>query len=336
MAEGTDSISVAVCTHNGAAFVAEQLESIAAQTRLPDEIVVCDDRSHDDTVTIVEQFAAIAPVPLRLVINSAKLGVVKNFEQAIASCGGDLIALCDQDDIWLPEKLARLEAEFDRAPEVGLVFSDAELVDENGRRLKRRLWEQIGFERAERERLRKGRGLADLLAGATVTGATMAFRSIFKNLILPIPDDLSIIHDAWIALLIASVTEVWPMEEPLVLYREHTEQQVGPRPRKISAGGLSAVTTGTASAAAVRSNPYDATLKLAGAARARLGGIDKYDSRKARATLDAVTKHFETRKGLSRHLSARLPAVLRELLTMRYFRFSSGVWSAAKDIVRKS
>lgn len=101
------SISVAMCTYNGSAFLQEQLDSIAAQTRLPDELVICDDGSSDSTVDIVERFAHGVSFRVQLFRNPQNLGSTRNFEQAMRLCTGDLIALSDQDDVWMPEKLAR-------------------------------------------------------------------------------------------------------------------------------------------------------------------------------------------------------------------------------------
>src|SRR5687767_2196446 len=265
-----ERFSVAMCTYGGARFVGAQLESIAAQTRPPDELVVCDDRSPDETAAVVERFARTAPFPVRLHVNERNLGTTKNFERAVALCEGGLIALCDQDDVWLPEKLARLEAEFARRPRAALVFSDAEVADEAARPVGRRLWESVRIGRAELERLREGKGLGDLLSGATVTGATAALRASLRRLALPIPDDLPVIHDAWFALLAACVAEVSPVEEPLVLYRCHAGQQVGPLGRRAAVGGFRAVAAGETRRALARPNPYEATLAVARAARKRL------------------------------------------------------------------
>jgi glycosyltransferase involved in cell wall biosynthesis len=101
-------ISIALCVCNGARFLGEQLSSLCAQRRLPDEVVVGDDASDDDSVAIIEKFSAEAPFPVRLIRNSSRLGVRGNFQKVIAHCVHDLIALCDQDDVWLPEKLAVL------------------------------------------------------------------------------------------------------------------------------------------------------------------------------------------------------------------------------------
>jgi glycosyltransferase involved in cell wall biosynthesis len=333
-----ETFSVAMCTYNGARFVGAQLASIAAQTRPPDELVVCDDRSPDETASIVERFASDASFPVRLHINELNLGTTKNFERAISLCTGDLIALCDQDDVWLPSKLARLEAEFARAPHVGLVFSDAEVVDEDARLTGRRLWESVQIDRAERERLRAGKGLGDLLSGATVTGATAALRARFRALVLPIPEDLPVIHDAWIALLVACVACVSPVDEPLVLYRRHAGQQVGPLGRMTRAGGLRAFAAGEVRGALRRANPYEATLAVACAVRRRLleRQAEEFDAERSLAELDARIAHLEARRGLPRARLRRAGTVLRELLTLRYHRYSYGMASAAKDLLART
>src|SRR5688572_4846600 len=216
-----------MCTYNGARFVREQLDSIAAQTRLPDELIICDDASQDSTVEIIRAFSAHAPFPVRLVINEQTLGSTSNFEKATGLCSGEIIAFADQDDVWKPEKLHLLEVEFAKRPDVGLVFSDAEIVDEKLHPIGHRMWNEVGFGERQKQLIREGRALDVLLPGWSVTGATMAFRSKFRNLILPIPTSLPMIHDGWIALMVAAVAEVEFIDEPLILYRQHSGQQIG-------------------------------------------------------------------------------------------------------------
>jgi hypothetical protein len=326
-----------MCTYEGARFICAQLDSIAAQTRPPDELVVCDDRSTDETVQIVERFAAGATFPVRLHVNERNLGSTKNFERAISLCDGDLVALCDQDDVWLPRKLARLEEEFARRPRAALVFSDAEVADESARPTGRRLWESVRIGGEELGRLRAGKGLGELLSGATVTGATAALRADLRRLVLPIPEGLPLIHDAWIALLAACVAEVWPVEEPLVLYRRHAGQQVGPLGRRTTTGGLRAFVAGEAAEAFRRPVPYEATLAVARAARERLleRRGEGFEAGAALAELGARIAHLEVRRGLPHARLRRTWPVLRELLSLRYRHYSRGVASAAKDLLTR-
>src|SRR5258708_3955131 len=98
-------ISVAMCSYNGARFLREQLESIATQTRLPDELIIFDDRSTDETIEIIDAFVKHARFPVRVEISESTRGATKNFEKAIALCQHEIITLADQDDVWHPNKL---------------------------------------------------------------------------------------------------------------------------------------------------------------------------------------------------------------------------------------
>ena len=324
-----------MCTFNGARYLQDQLASLAEQTRLPDELILCDDCSEDETVQLVERFTATAPFPVRLHVTARNVGTIKNFERAIGLCSGDFIALCDQDDVWLPEKLAHLEAQFLRAPRVGLIFSDAEVIDETQHPTGDTLWQKLGLNPRERQRLRTAKAVDELLQGSIVTGATAAFRSSFKSLILPIPDDLPVIHDAWIAMLIAAVSEVLPLPERLMKYREHSDQQIGPRERSgpNSAAGFTPAATREALA---RDNPYREMLTIAQTARLRLvEHSSDLDSRQAVAGLEARIKHLQTRSTLPHARRRRIRPVLRELVSLRYHHYSKGTASAAKDLFHR-
>ncbi len=169
-------ISVAMCTYNGALYLAEQLKSIANQTRLPNELIVCDDGSTDDTLSILKKFNESSPFTVKMYCNRLRLGPTKNFEQAIQLCNGDIIFLSDQDDVWLPGKLEKLMKVFEDYPKAGYVFSDALVVDNELNPLGYTMWERILFTGRQRLRFKKGHQLEILLKHNVVTGATMAFR----------------------------------------------------------------------------------------------------------------------------------------------------------------
>ncbi len=216
-------VSVALATCNGEQHLREQLESIAGQTRPPDELVVSDDASDDRTLQIVREFAGGVPFPVVVIENTARLGVVGNFTSAIRRCTGDWIALSDQDDVWLADKLATLQAACD-GPGVDLVFSDVALCDPSGGLTGATQWGCLGFGRAARERFRRD-PFDELLKFNVVTGMSMMMRSSLRGLVLPIP--VGWIHDEWIALLASAVGEVRLIDRPLVNYRQHTDQQIG-------------------------------------------------------------------------------------------------------------
>ena len=118
----TPKVSVAMCTYNGQRFLDQQLQSFLDQTVQPDELVVCDDVSSDDSMAMVEAFAARAPFTVKLFRNAQNLGYSRNCERAIAQCTGDLVLLCDQDDVWDRRKIEILREVFVAEPEVGLVL----------------------------------------------------------------------------------------------------------------------------------------------------------------------------------------------------------------------
>jgi glycosyltransferase involved in cell wall biosynthesis len=323
-------ISIAMGSYNGAVYLPEQLGSIAAQTRLPDELIVCDDCSTDSTVAIVEEFARRAPMPVKLQINERNLGSTRNFERAIGLCTGDVIALCDQDDVWRSDKLQLIGDAFARAPHAGLVFSDAEIVDENLNSAGRRMWAEVGLTGVKRKLFEVGRSLDVLMPGWTVTGATMAFRSRYKDLILPIPDELPMIHDGWISLAIAAVAGVTLIAEPLIKYRQHGGQLVGaPLTKRQRRGPLQAIDAGLR-----RTTSYaDLRLTLTTLRKRLTAHQESFDCRAALFSIENYGRHIDARSNLQNGRLGRLPTIFREVIGMRYHRYSNGFSSALKDLV---
>lgn len=321
-------ISVAMCTYNGADFLSAQLESIIAQSRPPDEIVVCDDGSTDDTRALLNRFAEKSPVPLSLQFNEKNLGSLKNFEQAIKLCSGDVIALSDQDDVWFADKLQLIDSAFSKAPQAGLVFSDAEIVDKDLKSLERRMWDEIGFDAHKRKLVRAGRALEVLISGWIVTGATMAFRSEFVTLSLPIPDGIAMIHDGWIALTVAAVSDVVMIEEPLIAYRQHERQQIGAPSRKDEATEPNLMHS-----LRRRNSTADLHKILATLEERLLAHSTSYDTRNALAFVGDYSFHLNVRANLPQNRLTRVPRILRELMTRRYHEYANGFKSAAKDLV---
>jgi glycosyltransferase involved in cell wall biosynthesis len=327
----SETLSIALCTYNGAQYLPEQLDSIAAQTRPPDELVVCDDGSADGTLQIIERFAERVPFPVHLHVSEHNLGSTKNFERAIGLCRGNIIALADQDDVWRPEKLARIMAAFTDNPRAGLVFSDAEMVDENLKPLGRRMWRSLGFTRREQESFRRGRGFGVLLRRSVIFGMAMAFRAKHRDKVLPIPTVCG--HDVWIALILAAVAETALIDEPLVLYRQHPANQMGgirksllrPKKRKHPAGDLL--------------ERYMAGSDRFQHARKRLMALaDGMDvAPETVSVLEAKLRHLDARATMARCPNRwwRLALGLGELGMLRYHRYSNGGFRKfAKDMLR--
>jgi glycosyltransferase involved in cell wall biosynthesis len=314
-------ISVALCTYNGDRFLAEQLASIRNQARLPDEVVLCDDRSTDATLAIARRFAEAVPFPVRIEANASNLGSTRNFAQAIELCRGDMVVLADQDDVWLPHKLAVLERALLDDPGAGFAFSDAEMVDEHLQPLGYKLWDALRFSARERRCFRRGEVFHKLLRRYRVTGATLAFRSRFKDLILPIPPEW--VHDAWIGLLIATVASCRLIDEPLLQYRQHARQQLGERKRSLYQQYQAA--------RKVSRESYQAVAERYAQARDRLQRFPGV----APECIQALTRkieHFQQRTRMRDGGVRRLPAILAETWRGNYARYSYGWKSIAQDL----
>lgn len=127
-------ISVAMATFNGEKYILEQLESIARQTLLPGECVICDDGSTDATIELINNFKKKAPFEVRLYKNNNRLGLIKNFEKALGLCKGDIVFLSDQDDVWIPEKINIIKSKFINT-DAKLIIHDCVPTDSNLNRM---------------------------------------------------------------------------------------------------------------------------------------------------------------------------------------------------------
>jgi glycosyltransferase involved in cell wall biosynthesis len=219
------TISIAMCSYNGEKYIQEQLDSIANQSRLPDELIICDDKSTDKTLPIVEKFSDSSRFPVIVIKNGTNLGSTKNFEQAITLCNGDIISLSDQDDVWHKDKLKLIEEAFNSSMRTGAVFSNGNIVDEDLLPLGYTLWDKFSFGKKRRVEFAKGEAFQVLLKHNVATGATMAFRSNVREKILPISPLW--IHDSWIAFLISIISDIKFIDQNLIDYRQHKDQQIG-------------------------------------------------------------------------------------------------------------
>lgn len=216
-------ISVAMCTYNGEKYLLEQLESIAAQTIKPAELVVCDDGSTDQTVKILHKFAASAPFPVTIHINQERLGVGRNFFKAIRLCTSDWVVLCDQDDVWLPDRIAVFEKGISIFGEAKLLLTDGILVDEHLRSTRKTVFSAFNLSKEEINWINSGKAELALIRHVFVTGAGMA---VSRKMIEKLPEpSVNFLHDEWLAWLACPFLRV--IEQSTFLYRQHHEQQTG-------------------------------------------------------------------------------------------------------------
>jgi glycosyltransferase involved in cell wall biosynthesis len=225
------NVSIAMATYNGERYIREQLDSVAAQTLLPCELVVTDDGSVDQTIEIVKKFAQTAPFEVRIFQNRSRLGFADNFFKAADLCQGDIIAFCDQDDKWHPEKLKICLREFEDTDVLLCVHSSIVGKDEHEPRNRRQ-----GF----RNRKVILSGVSDPLTG--YAGFSMLFRRVlvdsfekqrrpccYNGAVSP-PEPMA--HDQFISFVASVFGKIVLIPDDLAFYRQHDRNVSGVSPNR--------------------------------------------------------------------------------------------------------
>ncbi|BBQ10199.1 glycosyltransferase family 2 protein [Stenotrophomonas maltophilia] len=316
------SVSIAVCTYNGEHFLQQQLDSLLAQTHRPDQIVIRDDVSSDDSLALLRAFVPRAEargIAVDLQVNSHNLGYRRNFDGALRACTGEIIFLCDQDDVWHADKIARFCTEFDARPGLLALHSDAQLIDEAGQPLRQRLFAALRYSPADRKRMHAGYGFLLMLKRNLMTGAAMAFRRSVLADALPLPET-GWVHDAWIGTLAAMRGDIDSLPEALIGYRLHSNNQLG-------LGGNDATPRALQRKRQLEAECVQSALLLAHARTLAL-------PEPMLAWVERKQRHMSVRATLPSSRLRRVPAVMGELLSGNYMKFGSGILSAGIDLAR--
>ena len=319
------SAGVAMCVYNGARFLQQQLDSIAAQSELPRRVVVVDDCSTDGSWELLQRWSRSAPFEVVLRRNETNLGVVRNFERAIGLIDQDIVFLADQDDVWYPEKLANFVDRFLADPELGLLHSDADLIDGNGKPLERRLLDTLLVTKREKEDVANGRAYRAYTKRNLVTGAACAFRRGLMAHATPFSPEW--IHDEWIAFTAALVSKVALLDKPTMAYRLHGSNTVG-MPLPTLGWRLRATAAAFLRPSAERQRRRAQRLREMQAHATRLGAASEMLEH-----LDAAAKHADFRARLPRNPIRRLRRILSERKAGNYHAWSNGEVSMVHDLV---
>ncbi|MCJ2058272.1 glycosyltransferase family 2 protein [Methylobacterium sp. J-048] len=288
------SVSVVMATFNGGQFIAEQLDSIARQTHPPTELIVSDDASTDETIKIVRNFATTAPFPVKIVENEKRLGYGSNFLSATKHASGAYLSFCDQDDVWLPNKI-EVSLRAIEAFDGDLYVHGATIVDAIG---------TTGGQFTQGIRKRAVLAPLTLPPWGVFYGFSMVFRrDVFD--IIPADDrgghtfefTGSLSHDLWIYFIASSLGRVIVDPQPLVLYRRHDKNETpdlkGNIVRKISKflGVAAHENLRRDSVAAHRSKILKDLAKSASPSRLRdqAGAASRYWAEIARFEADRIT-----------------------------------------------
>lgn len=204
-------ISVCIATHNGEAYIKEELLSILPQLGSDDEVIISDDGSTDKTMEIIESlednrikiYKTVSPKGKRMSVY-----VTKNFENALKHASGDIVFIADQDDVWLPNKVLVCTKTLENC---SAVLHNLECVDAQ--------LQPLGYTWYN-ENL-KFRPHNYLMLSGKHMGCGLAFRREMLKTILPFPQKLCI-HDFWIGMISELKGELKYIDQPLILYRIHS------------------------------------------------------------------------------------------------------------------
>ncbi len=211
-------VSVCMAAYNGGKYIGDQLRSILHQLQENDEVVIVDDGSQDSTL---RRIAELNDGRIRLFRHTANAGVVRTFEDALRSATGDILFLCDDDDIWADRKVERFLDAFEKHPDAQIVISRVRLIDEEGTGV------------SDPRLIRRGKFVPGFWQNIFMNhyqGSAMAIRASLLGKVLPLPDRKSFMHDAWIgtrnALLGGRTVFI---QEELLLYRRHPNNATRPK-----------------------------------------------------------------------------------------------------------
>jgi glycosyltransferase involved in cell wall biosynthesis len=218
-------IDILLSTYNGSKYIQELILSITRQTYRNWKLFIRDDGSTDGTVNIIQQF--VMQFPNKIIIiddHNNNLGPSQSFSKMMEYSNANFIMFCDQDDIWLSnkvevtiEKMLRLERAFPN--KLLLVHTDLTVVDRDLQVISKSFWNYQKLNPSYKY-------LNNLLTQNVVTGCTMMINKRLKELAHPIPDK-AIMHDWWIALVASIDSGIYHINTSPILYRQHGENDVG-------------------------------------------------------------------------------------------------------------
>lgn len=197
-------VSVCLATYNGAKYIEKQLVSILSQLSSNDEIVISDDGSRDETISIIE---TLSDARLKVYRNTGKHGVVPNFENALSKAKGDVIFFSDQDDIWADNKVRIMLKELQNAD---LVVHDALIMDKDDN------ISDVNYYSLRKPHI----GYWNNLRRNCFVGSCLAFKKGMLHYVFPFPKHI-LWHDMWIGLVVSRKGKVKFIDDKLLYYRRH-------------------------------------------------------------------------------------------------------------------
>ncbi len=224
-------VSVALATFNGEKYILKQLRSLLFQGRTIDEVIICDDASSDNTVNIIKDFIEQNRLSnWHLHVNSENIGFLKNFKKAIENTTGDIIFLCDQDDIWNKTKVGAMVNRFESDERIKAIYSGFKFIDENDNII--RIHKKIMHSNNNLIKLRIEPFETVKIDFLTISshnispGCTLAFTREVKDIYLSKTKSICV-HDWELALIASFLDGLYFFNTPLTNYRLHSKNTIG-------------------------------------------------------------------------------------------------------------
>jgi len=319
------TVSVALCTFNGERFLKEQLASIETQTHQPDEVMVRDDGSTDQTINILREWAKKVSFPVKIQQNSQNLGPAKNFEAAVLDARNEIVFFCDQDDIWKPEKIARVLEIFEAEPQTAVVYHNTEVVNAEGEKMG---LDEIGL-RFKLSQFTASRYLVPANdEHPIVSGCCCAARRNFLEKVVPFFCE----HDISVYSFARAMNQIKTLREALIFYRFHQH----------NASLCDSLKQQRFRDDFLEKNIYRLEVPLFWGHYATVCEFQKRlevlpespQKRKTLKFLRAATSHLINRSRIQRNLFFFFPLLIFELLRVRYFRREMPFRSIFYDVIR--
>ena len=217
-------VQIIMATYNGERYIKEQIDSIIASTYKDWVLTIYDDGSTDDTLSILKKYEEQYPEQIQVVKNKENKGVIGNFLQGVQNSKLSYIMFCDQDDVWLPEKIkltltTMLQEEKRRKNKPLSVFTDARVVDQDLTTIHESFFKSNQLDPSKLD-------LAHMLMENKLIGCTVMINEGVKNLITTLPKK-GRLHDWWIGLISATFGDIVFLPEQTLLYRQHSNNVVG-------------------------------------------------------------------------------------------------------------
>ena len=219
-------IDILLATYNGEKYLPELLSSLEQQTYTDWKLIIIDDCSKDKTIDILHSFKETSKHSIEIFVNPKPVGCGKdNFFALAKKSTSDYIAFCDQDDVWLPNKLetcmqAMCDAEKENTSLPILVYSDLKVVDNNLNPISPSFFSYSNY--------RKNPQLQHIICQNQITGCTILANKALNQLCIQAQNyDQILMHDSWYGITAMTFGKVIYINRPLILYRQHGNNSVG-------------------------------------------------------------------------------------------------------------